>query len=52
MFIGILLLLLGVLMLLSKLDIIRGDFWAYFWPIALIALGISIVVKHTKKTMP
>jgi uncharacterized membrane protein HdeD (DUF308 family) len=48
-FIGILLLLLGVLMLLSKLDIIRGDFWQFFWPIALIALGISIVFKHTKR---
>jgi uncharacterized membrane protein HdeD (DUF308 family) len=49
MFLGILLLLLGVLMLLSKLNIIHGDFWQFFWPIALIALGISIVLRHTKR---
>ncbi|HVP06360.1 MAG TPA: DUF5668 domain-containing protein [Candidatus Acidoferrum sp.] len=49
MFVGILLLLLGVLMLLSQLGVIRGSFWGFFWPLALVALGISIVFKHSKK---
>jgi hypothetical protein len=46
MFIGFLILLIGVLMLLDQLGIIHGNFWSYFWPGALIALGISLIVKN------
>ncbi|MEW6050794.1 MAG: DUF5668 domain-containing protein [Candidatus Zixiibacteriota bacterium] len=49
MFWGILLLLLGVLMLLSELDIIQGRFWNFFWPALIIAIGVSVIAKHTKK---
>jgi hypothetical protein len=48
MFIGFLILLLGVLMLLDQFGIIHGHFWDYFWPVALIALGASMVLKHRK----
>jgi hypothetical protein len=49
MFIGILLLLMGVLLLLDQLNIIYiHGFWSYFWPVALIALGVSMVLKHTR----
>jgi len=49
MFLGILLLLLGVLMLLSKMGVISADFWGYVWPAAIIALGLSMVFKHSKR---
>lgn len=49
MFVGIMLLLLGVLMLLSKLEIISGNFWGFVWPAAIIALGVSMIFKNTKR---
>ena len=48
MFIGILLLILGVLLLLEQLGIIETSAWGLIWPIALIALGASMVFKHKK----
>ena len=51
MFIGILLLILGVLMLLDKLGIIYyGSAWDYLLPVALIALGASFIMKDKKHT--
>ena len=51
MFIGILLLILGVLMLLDKLGIIYyGNAWDYFFPAALIALGVSFIMRDKKHT--
>ena len=49
MFVGILLLILGVLMLLDKLGIIYGTAWDYFFPVALIALGASLVMKNQRR---
>jgi hypothetical protein len=46
MFWGILLLLLGVLMLLNRLDLIRGGFWDWVWPVAIIAIGVNMLSKH------
>ena len=46
MFWGILLLLLGVLMLLNRLDLIRGGFWDWVWPVAIIAIGVNMLAKH------
>jgi hypothetical protein len=47
-FLGVLLVLVGVLMLLERLGIIYGDVWEYVFPIALIALGVSFMVKKGK----
>jgi len=49
MFIGVLLLLLGALILLAKLGVISGGVWDYFWPIAIIALGVSMIAGRSKK---
>lgn len=49
MFIGVLLVLLGALMLLDRLGIISGPVWDYFWPLALVALGVSMIVKNKRK---
>jgi hypothetical protein len=49
MFVGMLLLLLGALMLLDKFGLLAGDAWDYFWPLAVIALGVSMVFGSTRK---
>ena len=46
MFCGVLILLLGTLLLLQQLDIIHGGIWEYFWPVAVIAIGISMIVRN------
>jgi hypothetical protein len=46
MFFGVLLLILGGLMLLDQLGLLRGDMWDYFWPLVVIAIGVSIIIKH------
>ena len=50
MFIGLLIILVGVLMLFDHLGFLPGDVWDYFVPLALIALGVSMVFrdKHEK----
>ncbi len=50
MFFGFLLILIGILLMLNKLGIINGDFWDYFWPAILVALGLSMIFKDRKKT--
>jgi len=49
MFIGALLVLLGILMFLDRVDILSGPVWDYFWPLALVALGLSMIVRSRKK---
>lgn len=49
MLVGILLLILGVLILLDKLNIITGGAWDYFWPAAIIAVGIWMIVSNKDK---
>lgn len=48
MFVGLVILALGVLFLLENLGVLTGDIWEYLWPVAIIALGISILVKKRK----
>ena len=48
MFLGAMLLILGILLLLKEMGLIYGDIWDYVWPIALIALGISMMFKHRR----
>ena len=50
MFVGVLLLLLGIL--LDKMNIIYGDAWDYFLPVALVALGVSFIVNSKKEKKP
>ncbi|HUV31908.1 MAG TPA: DUF5668 domain-containing protein [Acidobacteriota bacterium] len=51
MFIGILLLILGVLLLLERMGIIYGDIWDYFLPVAMVALGVHLILQHRRKKM-
>jgi len=49
MFVGALLLLMGVLMLLERLDIIYGSVWDYFWPASIVAIGLHLIFKARQK---
>jgi len=44
-FVGLIILALGVIFLLKNLGVIRGDIGAVLWPVALMALGIGILIK-------
>jgi hypothetical protein len=48
MFTGILLVFIGIYFLLRNLGIITDDFWEIFWPIIIIALGLSFLGKRGK----
>ena len=48
MFIGIILVAMGVLLFLKEFGIIYGSVWDYIWPVALIALGADFIFKHTR----
>ena len=48
MFFGVLLLLLGILMLLDRIGVISGPVWDYFWPLALVALGVAMIVRSKR----
>ncbi|MFQ5452910.1 MAG: LiaI-LiaF-like domain-containing protein [Candidatus Zixiibacteriota bacterium] len=48
MFVGILLLLIGMLMLLERLGLIYGGLGEYILPVALVALGASMVFKSNR----
>ena len=50
MFIGVLLLVMGILAFLEKTGVIQGSVWDYIWPVALIALGIDFLFKHARKS--
>ncbi|MEK7096636.1 MAG: DUF5668 domain-containing protein [Patescibacteria group bacterium] len=49
MLIGVLLLLIGALLLLQNLGYITGDIWSYFWPVLLILIGLSMMVKTSRR---
>ena len=48
MFVGSLLLMFGILLLLKQLGVIYGDVWDYLWPLALIALGASMIFDRRR----
>ena len=48
MFVGVFILLIGILMLLERSGIIRGDFGEFLVPVLLIAFGVSMVFKRNK----
>ena len=49
MFVGIVLIAIGVLMTLDLMGVIHGSFWDYLVPVALIALGVDFVFERRRK---
>lgn len=48
MFLGLVVIFIGLALLLERLDIIEGGFSAY-WPVLLIALGATMVVNWWRR---
>ena len=47
MFLGLTVTAIGVILLLERLDVIEGGF-SRFWPVLLIAFGVSLIFNHWK----
>ncbi len=45
MMFGYFLIILGIFILLKAMGIIVASFWGYFWGIALVVLGFSMINK-------
>jgi hypothetical protein len=48
MWIGLFLVLAGILVLLNNMEILRGEIWDYIWPLFFIMLGASMVLKRMR----
>ena len=48
MFFGLMLIFVGVILLLERLNILEGGFGTY-WPVILIAFGLSIFISHQRR---
>jgi len=48
MFLPVLLILIGIFWLLKNLGFFPPEAGDYFWPLVLIALGISMLIKRRK----
>jgi hypothetical protein len=43
MFFGLILIIVGVIALLVKLDVLSGSVWSYTWPAVLILIGLHFL---------
>jgi TM2 domain-containing membrane protein YozV len=43
---AIILIGLGIMFLLGQLDLFHGRLWEFFWPVALIGLGVWMIVRR------
>ena len=50
MFMGILLLFLGIMILLDRLNIVHGGISEFLLPVAIIALGIDFLVGRSRRS--
>ena len=44
MFIGLALVVVGIIFLFEKLGIISGSIWGYVWPSLIILFGLSMIL--------
>ena len=47
MFIGIVLVIVGIVLLLERLDIIEGGLGTY-WPLLLVAVGVAMIFDRLR----
>jgi len=45
MVVGSILIAVGIIALLSKLEVIGSSVWSYTWPVILIILGVSFLTR-------
>ena len=48
MFVGVFLVLLGLLFILDNLNYISGELWSYIWPLIIICIGLSMIFNRVK----
>ena len=48
MYIGLLVIVVGVLFLLKNLGVITGNFWDILWPLVIVFVGISMLFGRKK----
>ncbi|MFH1651642.1 MAG: DUF5668 domain-containing protein [Chloroflexota bacterium] len=46
MFLGVILVVVGLIALLVKLGVLTGSVWNYTWPAILIIIGVFLIVRH------
>lgn len=49
MWVGLFLICVGVLIILSNMNVLRGEVWDYAWPLLFIFLGASMILKRVKR---
>ena len=52
MFFAFALIIIGFLLILEKLGIITGDVWGWIWPILILVLGVSLLMKKNVCCQP
>jgi Domain of unknown function (DUF5668) len=50
MFVGLLLILMGALMIADRMGYLPGSVWSYFWPAAIILIGLSMLFRKSRKS--
>jgi hypothetical protein len=46
---GLILVAVGIIALLEKLNVITGNIWNYTWPAILVIIGLSIVFDRFRR---
>jgi hypothetical protein len=46
---GLILVAVGIIALLEKLNVINGNVWNYAWPVILVIIGLSIVFGRFRR---
>jgi len=49
MFVGLVLVAIGIITLLIKLGVLTGSIWGYTWPIILIILGFGFLFGRGRR---
>jgi hypothetical protein len=52
MFFGLILVAIGIIALLVKLDFLTGSIWSYVWPVVLIIIGLSFLFGRAFRRRP
>jgi len=49
MWVGVFMICVGILIILSNMNILVGDVWDYVWPVFFILLGASMILKRVRR---
>ena len=49
MVIGLIIIAVGIIALLVKLDVLNGSIWDYTWPAILIIIGLSFIFGRFRR---